>query len=149
MTNFEKYKDEILKIAEGNIVALVKGEIKACDDVLCENCDFDDCDGSCVAGLIKWLYEEYKELAPKLTAKERAFCEMFEGASLRYGHVARDECGILAFYMHEPFKDSEANTWEDCCDERCLVLKREMFSFVKWEDEKPWSIADLLKLEVE
>ena len=30
-----------------------------------------------------------------------------------------------------------------------LILNDCNFSFIKWEDDEPWAVSDLLKLEVE
>lgn len=106
MTNFEKYKDEILDLSR------------------CRN------------ALIKWLYAKAK---PTLTAKERAFCEI-----VSEGCIARDKDGELYAYLGTPIK--EEVQWSAEYD--CLDLNNEYFSFITWEDEKPWSIEELLKLEV-
>lgn len=61
MTNFEKYKDEILGIIESNGAspAVVCGKPMACDEVVsCGDCSFRNNEASCDALFIKWLYEE-------------------------------------------------------------------------------------------
>lgn len=61
MTNFEKYKDEILGIIESNDggAAVVCGRPMACDEVVsCGDCSLGNEEGSCDALFIKWLYEE-------------------------------------------------------------------------------------------
>lgn len=81
---------------------------------------------------------EKKKNAPKLTPKERAFCEVIQS-----GYIARDEDGQISWYGFEPCKEHTAwigPNWN--------ALKENEFPFIKWEDEKPWSIEDLLKLEV-
>ncbi len=61
MTNFERWKDEILGIIEsedGN-TAVVNGRPMACDDVTsCVDCSFGNNEVSCDALFVKWLYEE-------------------------------------------------------------------------------------------
>lgn len=75
MTNFEKYKDEIMDISiKGRRVALVKRQPVDCHNISCTACDL-YCEVPCDVERLKWLYEEYKEPAPTLTSKERAFCE--------------------------------------------------------------------------
>lgn len=59
MTNFEKYKDEILKIAiESNSTPAKKdGVVVACAGLACTKCDFDGV-GKCRENRFKWLYED-------------------------------------------------------------------------------------------
>lgn len=59
MTNFEKYKDEILKITESNSnLAKKDGVVVACVDLDCKDCDFDGID-ECRKNRFNWLYEEH------------------------------------------------------------------------------------------
>lgn len=59
MTNFEKYKDELIAIADANSnVALVNGVPRRCDGMDCCDCDFFNY-ALCGAGLLKWLCEEF------------------------------------------------------------------------------------------
>lgn len=63
MTNFEKFKEELLALVkDGDKPAITKNGIGRCDDILCEDCllDGDSC-VTCTGRFIKWLYEEYKE----------------------------------------------------------------------------------------
>ena len=59
MTNFEKHKDEISKIAtESNSSPAKKdGVVVACGDLDCGKCDFNN-GGSCRKNQFKWLYED-------------------------------------------------------------------------------------------
>lgn len=137
MTNFEKYKDEILPLAKNNQgFAFRMNKITACKLSGCENCIFT---GSCIANRIKWLYEEYQEPAPKLTAEEYAFCKIATN-----GYIARNERGSLYIYSEKPVQNISgwrALNWKE--------LNRDYFQFITWESGKAWSINDLLKLEVE
>ena len=61
MTNFERWKDEILGIIESNGAspAVVCGRPMACDEVVsCGDCSFRNNEVSCDALFVKWLYEE-------------------------------------------------------------------------------------------
>lgn len=61
MTNFEKYKDEILRIAtESNgAPAMEDGMLTACRGLSCEECDFNE--DNCVTSFFNWLYEDDRE----------------------------------------------------------------------------------------
>lgn len=137
MTNFEKYKDEILILAKNNRgFAFRMNKITACKLSGCENCIFT---GSCIANRIKWLYEEYQEPALKLTKKERIFCEI-----VRHGYIARDKDGSLCVYDSFPVQRI-LNWFEDLW----IKIDPDTFRFITWESGKVWSIESLLKLEVE
>lgn len=59
MTNFEKYRDEILAIVDQDgDVAVVNGIPRRCKEVSCSSCDF--CYANpCGPQLLKWLYNEF------------------------------------------------------------------------------------------
>lgn len=80
--------------------------------------------------------------APKLTKRERVFCEFVEK-----GYIARDENGNLIYYATKPEKGAYIHEWFS--SGTFMRLKKEFFEFITWEDDKPWAVADLLKLEVE
>lgn len=139
-TNFEYFKDEILKIAQKDTIpTLVQGKLVGCSSVDCNECDFES--RKCRKARIEWLYAEHIE-SPKLTKRERAFCEV-----VQTGWITRNKNGGIHWRDNEPEKN------ESCWYGKTIaiplnVLIRGCFSFVKWEDEKPWLVADLLKLEV-
>lgn len=59
MTNFEKYKDKIIKIATeiDGIPAKEDGAIVACEGLDCGKCDFNN-GGNCRKNQFNWLYED-------------------------------------------------------------------------------------------
>lgn len=141
MTNFEKYKDEILPLAKNNRgFAFHMNKITDCKLSGCKNCIFT---GACIANRIKWLYEEYQEPAPKLTKAERGFCEI-----VKTGYIARDESGLIELYLSVPEKGSSSWLSYNNEDATEMALDRNSFPFIQWDDGEPWSIEDLLKLEV-
>lgn len=147
MTNFEYYKDDI-KVLEYEFGK--KGEkILSCRDFSCKECSFYSDAGSigwCDKNAItKWLYEEHKE-QPKLTKNERKLCEII---SPDY-YIARDKLGRIFVYGVKPCKKEEAYVWDDRTSALFSVLPFTdcKFSFITWEDEEPWVVEDLLKLEV-
>ena len=143
MTNFEFWKDRLAEITgRGGAVANVAIEndrpVRCSEIHDCKKCD--RC-GKCTEGqLIKWLLEENIE-KPKLTKKERMFCELVET-----GWIARDKNGSIWWNDKRPTK--QVRTWSGARNV-FHVGAITKFSFIKWEDEEPWSVEDLLKLEVE
>lgn len=63
MTNFEKYKNEILGITteSHSNIAVKDGVIVACTGLDCSQCDFLDGVVSCSENRFKWLYEDDSE----------------------------------------------------------------------------------------
>lgn len=139
MTNFEKYKDEILLLAKNNRgFAFHMNKITDCKLSGCKNCIFT---GACIANRIKWLYEEYQEPAPKLTKAEKGFCEILDD-----GYIARDKNGELYLYNNPPHV-TETDWRADYG--HCMRLCTKFFPFITWESGKVWGINELLALEVE
>lgn len=144
MTNFEFYKDKLMAIADnGSDVAIVKGKPAACDDIMCLQCELGEF--NCGASLIHWLYAEHKE-QPKINLRTKA---MFE--AIGTGWVARDGHGMLFLYAKKPVKGEmcwRAYGLDNCSDLRTPVFPFLTLDFIKWEDEEPWSVEDICKLEV-
>lgn len=142
MTNFEYWKDRILEIIRSeSSFALFNGEPVRCRNLQCDVCGFS---GHCTRKKFKWLYAEHVE-RPKLTKKERAFCELVET-----GWLARDEYKYLYLYSDKPFKRN--SSWKSDSKHYNLIdsiVFQVGFSFIKFEDKEAWSVEELLKLEVE
>ena len=142
MTNFEKYKDEILKISKETKVAVDKtrNTPTKCLNISCEKCLlYSQCDEE---AFVKWLYAEHQEPAPKLTKAERGFCEI-----VKEGWIARDKNESLSYHSNLPEYDESSEYWVS--DFGIVEIPRQHFNFITWKSGKAWSIEDLLKLEVE
>lgn len=149
MKNREKFSKEILDIAcKGNRCGVTKsGELVDCTKINCNECLFDgyiNCNNS----LEEWSESEYIE-KPTITLKEKTFLNLFLS---KWKYIARDADEKL--YVFDLIPSKKRNSW---CIEGILVcnycnisenLFGKMFDFIKWEDEEPWSIEDLKKLEV-
>ena len=64
MTNFEKYKNEVLRILEVSSCetpSVKNGIPMICDNVKCIECDLRGDDINCIHEFIKWLYEDDSE----------------------------------------------------------------------------------------
>ena len=142
-TNFEFYKDEILRIARNGYVPILtkQGKIGGCGNTDCEYCAFSSQKKRCREVQFEWFYAEHIE-QPKLTKRERAFCE-----AVQTGWIARDKNGELYWFV-EGFKvDRLQRTWTSAEYSKISTMGL-CFCFVKWEDTEPWAVADLLKLDV-
>lgn len=79
MTNYEKYKDEILKRGPSRF-GMKDGNICACCAMTCFDCCFYG-DTACKALILDWLFEEYRE-EPVLTEQEYIMCLLLKDGYL-------------------------------------------------------------------
>ena len=112
MTNFEKYKDKILKIiadSDHEIPAVKKGIPVLCDYIDCNDCDV--CDksgnGACVSNFIKWLCEDDDADCSPDVSKPKGGCEgcHYEGNHILNLPCCHCERAIMDCF--EPKKKSE------------------------------------------
>lgn len=149
MTNFEFYKDDIYVclVVRGKQFALIGDKIIPCDLVAaCSDCKFHCAERGCNAEKFEWLYQEHVE-KHTLSNKERLFCEL-----AGTGYIARDEDGLLFWWSIKPKKDMYHCEWSGSTKVSQLRgvphMNDDNFPFINWEDEEPWAVEDLLKLEV-
>ena len=95
----------------------------------------------CSDQLRKWAESEYVE-TPVITSKEKKFLDLLLP---NYKYIARDKNGFLLAYTEKPIKILETWGIANCALINMFDIK---FDFIKREDEEPWSIEDLKKLEV-
>ena len=97
---------------------------------------------------IRWAESEYAD-KPTITSKDKMFLDLIVA---KWKYIARGEDKNLYVFDSLPIKE-----WDGWCAENmsmcgyCYISKKlfgDMFDFIKWKDEKPWSIEDLKKLEV-
>lgn len=153
MTNFEYYKEEILKIINDKSafgVCKNSNQPIACENSLCDICIAEGV-GLCDKAIYPWLYAEYTE-QPKLTKKERQFCELVET-----GWITKNLHGSIEYWACTKKPNSLPDgEWLGFSDYNFTIgsicisyfdIMKQTFSFMT--DKEPWSIEDLLKLEVE
>lgn len=147
MTNGEKYREELLeKAEEGNFPAVtLDGKISDCARCDCSSCLLNGLGDGCVSSLIKWLYEEYK-----VPVELHQFTVDFLNKILKAGYrwVARDEMGngmTLNFYDSEPKKTRNVWATRGTYFNAMEFLFEDDFQFIKWNDEEPYDIAELLR----
>lgn len=149
MTNFEKMMKgdiELIKNAVAATTGLKKEKPTPCSRLACDGCgcDFPNCE----AQMRGWLDAEYKEPV-KLNEKERLFCEM-----IAEGYISRDKSGNLYWFELKPIKN--ALGWVSVKGAFinfklskivALLFKDNLhFDFIKWKDEEPWSVKDILEV---
>lgn len=155
MKNKEKFAREIFNIAcrgDSIAVTIANNEIVPCGSIECGKCifkvkEYEECSDK----IKKWCESEYVE-RPTITSREKKFLDILLP---KWKYMARDADKNLYVFDSLPIKGH--NGWRienismyDLCD-YCYISKKlfdNMFNFIKWEDEKPWSIEDLKKLEV-
>ena len=150
MKNREKFAKEIVDIAckDDTIAVTEDNKVVCCMDINCEQCLFhkgDDYGGYCDdTERIRWVESEYVE-KPKITSREKNFLDALL-SNCRY--IARDKNNLLYVYYDKPIRGNKF--WISCYASHNMPkdMYGDVFSFIKWEDEEPWIIEDLKKLEV-
>lgn len=136
MKNKEKYFNEILEaFAIGGICEFKMTHIhkrENCIDISCTEC---------TKKVKQWLEEEYKERI-RLTKSEKAILESLDSM---FKYITRDSaCCLLSVHADKPIKKI------DCWEHRLgrshgLAVFNHLFQFIKWEDEEPYLISELLE----
>lgn len=146
MKNKEKYAKEIIEVACcGYCFGMDKdtSEIISCDCIYCHNCAFDG-DRNCNETKRKWAESEYI-VKPVISKRDRAFLDYIKN---NFVYIARDKSGRLYVYSNKPIKKSRYyDSIGGVIGSVCSVFNIKL-PMVKWEDNEPWLIEDLKKLEV-
>lgn len=109
------------------------------NDDLTNRYDFRGLDIMKVFNVEQVLWER-KEI--KLSDAERAWLTVAKHDGKRY--IARDRDGKLYVYPSRPMKTSI--TWLSKYDVYKKIWSENLFEFIKWDDDEPYLIEDLLKL---
>lgn len=96
-----------------------------------------DC-SECLRLSLLELLEEYKEPI-KLTRFEYEYLKVAKENG--YNFITRDKDNRLFLYKNKPFKSLDE--WIVASKDCCRILDS-LFKFVKWEDEEPYNIDELL-----
>ena len=155
MKNREKFAKEILDVAcTGDSFMVTKsGKITFCDIFKCDMCKFNDSTGEkgCRTKRYEWSESEYVE-KPTITLREKAFLDLLLPEWKYIARDNKDNDAMLYVFKRKPIK--QTITW--CIKDPIMYdynnisnkLFGDMFDFIKWEDEEPWSIEDLKNLKV-
>lgn len=142
-TNFEFYKDEIFEYAAKELCVNKDGYIAECGLTPCADCIFFIKNRGCPDKQVmrRFLQEEHIE-SPKLTKRERAFCE-----AVQTGWISGMYEGV-AFSTNKPtIRKTEKREHLIFGSGDAFAIPCNLFEWVK--KHEIFSIEDLLKLEVE
>lgn len=146
MKNREKFAEEIVDIAcDGEKIAIKKdtGKLCACTSICCDECGFDT-DG-CRESRKKWANAEYVE-KPKISKWDKGYLLYLKP---EWKYIARNKYGSLRAFCVKADKEEETWSTGSAFGAYNLTYGHDLeFPMVKWEDEEPWRIEDLKKLEV-
>ena len=78
----------------------------------------------------------------KLTENEKVILRSMDK---KYKWIARDEGGDLFIYCEKPIKKESFWVSKMFIDWWGICMFNHLFLFIKWEDEEPYLIEDLLK----
>ena len=145
MKNKEKYIDQICDfVCEEGGLAVRKdtGEVVKCDGLICRLCLFRKEREDCLVVARRWIESEYIE-KPVISKRDREFLEYIDK---KFDYITRLPDGNLRLFVVEPRKGR--TIWTNAYLATALDFFNIDFPMVKWEDDKPWLIEDLKKLEV-
>lgn len=118
MTNYEKYKDELIGIiSSGDSISIVNGKPRYCANTNCSECYFGECD--CIDGIIEWLNSEYAEpsVCWSKVAVDTPILVSVDGSSWHKRHFAeRSGDGVLAWELG-------GTSWTTVCKQRWQYAK--------------------------
>ena len=149
MINAEKYKDELLKVINDNVQDFIAfdtrdNKIKKCPTIKCDNCKFSGKKSGvlCTQTKLKWLLSEYKE--PIKVSKFEYDILKYLSDNTSNMYITRTKVGNIYLHKSKPKKDKVNALWAGEYP-TSLIPFNKLFQFVQWEDEKPYSINDILK----
>lgn len=94
--------------------------------------------------IVKVYRQIWKREDLTITSAEKV---LLENIDKKYQYIARDDEGWLFLFEEKPKKDTtfwQKSVHSGICSFNCYA---HLFKMVKWEDEAPWLIEDLLKLQ--
>lgn len=149
MLNAERFKEKILDVVEDDKkynFAIKDDDPNAfynChSDIPCKNCIFTSLKNgkNCLYNRFNWLLSEYKEPV-KLTRFEQDVLKyLIEKTQYRF--IVREKSDNIYIYKRKPKKGIGA--WDSSTGMLNLNVFINLFPFIKWEDEEPTSIKDVL-----
>lgn len=89
----------------------------------------------------EWLEQEYKPPIT-LTDDEKT---ILKNVDKQYEWIARQKSGGLILYKDNPIKSEALGNWLNTEEFSFFQHFNHLFQFIKWEDDEPCNIDDLLK----
>lgn len=143
MTNFEKYKDDLIKIEGSFAFDKEQQKIVGCRDsadrieecIDCEDCLFNNTQYCFESDKIKWLYEEYEK--PILSDDELELIKILSKINgKKYRYITRNGNRIFLFSDKPPI-DKYGVRFTDKCNYLIIDDRKDaknLFSNIKYED---------------
>lgn len=142
MLNAERFKKEILENSNAVFdfsMSKDKHTIKKCFGV-CDDCFFHEAGDHCSNIKVKWLLSKYKEPVKLTRFEQDVLKHLLEKTQYRF--IVREKSDSIYIYKRKPKKGIGA--WDNSTGMLNLNVFINLFPFIKWEDEEPTSIKDVL-----
>lgn len=139
MRNVDKYKDELIKMANESNVVQVSYKDNIVPDETKANGLF--CSKRATNWFVKWLYEDYKF---KLSKVEYELLRHLRKKG--YSYIVRDGSNSVYVYEKRPCRINLYWSPDDVNhnDDISLYRLSYLFQFLKWSDEEPTLIQEIL-----
>lgn len=149
MLNAERFKKQILDVVEDDKkynFAIKDDDPNAFSnchsDISCKNCIFTSLKNgkNCLYNRFNWLLSEYKESVKLTRFEQDVLKHLLEKTQYRF--IVREKNDSIYIYKRKPKKGIGA--WDSSTEMLNLNVFINLFPFIKWEDEEPTSIKDVL-----
>lgn len=138
MKNYEKYSEQLkhLHFAEDCNNAYKKIKKTSCLEggMCCRDCEFKS-----IEAFLKFMNEEYKEPI-QLSYDEYV---ILKNLPSNWKYICRDGDGMVCLFEYKPNKG--VSMWKFCGRRISFKVFEHLFQFIKWEDEEPYSIQQLIE----
>lgn len=139
MRNVDFYKDQLIKMANDHSYVYVGDKVEGCEG---DEHFVKFLRSVASRGFIKWLYEDYKF---KLSKVEHELLRHLYKKG--YSYIVRDGSNTVYVYEKRPCRINLywAPDDVDHNDDISLYRLSYLFQFLKWSDEEPTSIKEILE----
>lgn len=149
MINAEKYRDKLLKFIEKRDAGSFtfskgkEGDFWQCGGRPCFECGMVKERSNCSLARLKWLLSEYKEPVKLSTLEHELLKHLYKTG---YSYIVRDGSNSVYVYEKRPCRNNLYWSPGDVNhnDDISLYRLSYLFQFLKWSDEEPTSIEDVL-----
>lgn len=144
MINAEKHKNELrtlngIKELRDWAIKKDNGSFGRCSYIGCRNCIFNIYE-DCNYARMKWMLSECEGQLKVSKLEYDILLYLYHNTKFRY--IARDEGMWLFAYYESPVKCTD--NWQGGKCYETLDIFSNLFKFVKWSDDQPTSIKDVL-----